>query len=298
MKVDSICCVIVVYNIGEKLKECFESVYNQVNHVVLVDNGSNEETLKVLDELSKKERVDVIYNNSNKGIAYALNEGAKFAENNNFSWLLTMDNDSKATKNMVSSMLNLFNSIEENEKESIVSLFPIRIDKAIYKNNEIFSDLKGKNYKYTKLDMTSGNLVKTEIFKTVGYFNEGLFIDSVDTDFCLRLVENEYKMIVAENSYLMHSLGNITKRKIIIKNITYTNHSALRRYYITRNRKYIWNKYKNIARYEIIRDKYWNFSEIIKIIFFEEDKLNKLKMIKKGIEDYKINKFGKYSENN
>ena len=295
---DSVCCVIIVYNIGEKIVDCFESIYNQVDKVVLVDNGSDEVTLSALNKLSLKDRVKVIYNNDNKGIAYALNQGVKYAQKKGYEWILTMDNDSIATTNMINSMLNLYTFLDEKEKKDIVSIFPVRIDKAISNVKNLNSDLQNQLYKYTKLDMTSGNLIRTEIFKKIGYFNEELFIDSVDTDFCLRIIESGYRMIIAERAFLLHSLGNITKKRILIKNITYTNHSALRRYYISRNRKYIWKKYSSIAKYEILRDKYYNFSEIVKIILFEEDKLNKLKMIRKGLQDYKNNKFGKYNEFN
>lgn len=296
MHSNSVCCIIVVYNIGEQLYNCFKSIHNQVDMVVLVDNGSDEETIKVLKKIDREDRVKVIYNNNNKGIAYALNRGVKFAEENNYEWVLTMDNDSNATPNMVETMLQTYNSLENNIAELVVSLFPTRIDKAISNCKDIVSERKANDYNFIKVDMTSGNLIKTRVFKEIGYFEEMLFIDSVDTDFCFRIIGEGYKMISLNNAYLLHSLGNITKKKILIKNITYTNHSALRRYYITRNRLYIWDKYKNIARYEILRDKYWNICEIIKIIFFENDKINKIKMVLKGISDYRINKFGKYNE--
>ena len=46
----------------------------------------------------------------------------------------------------------------------------------------------------------------------------------------------------------------------------------------------------------IKKDKIRFISEFAKIIIFEDDKLNKIKMIKKGISDYKIGKWGAYNK--
>lgn len=53
-----------------------------------------------------------------------------------------------------------------------------------------------------------------EAYKKIKGFNNELFIDTVDTDFCYRLLLNGYRIIQLKNIYLDHQLGNITERKL------------------------------------------------------------------------------------
>lgn len=291
---NSVCCVIVTYNIGEKFYNCFNSIYTQVEQVVIVDNGSTKETLNVLDEISRSTTAKVIYNNENLGIAAALNKGIKFAEKNNYEWVLTMDNDSVSTEGMVEAMLNTYSSISDDEKSIVATIFPNYIEMGIasVKEEQVKSDKKPNGYEYIKVEVASGNLVRTEVFNKVGYFKEELFIDLVDNDFCFRVLELGLKHIKAYNAVLLHSLGESRKKKLLFVSITSTNHSYIRRYYITRNRLYIWRRYKNIVPEIISEDKVVFIREIIKIMLLENDKYKKLKMIKKGYKDFKNNKFG------
>ena len=115
----------------------------------------------------------------------------------------------------------------------------------------------------------------------------------IDFDFCFRILENNYKMIKCNSALLFHSLGDTKLRNFFGKQISYTNHSAIRRYYMTRNRIYCWSKYKSVAGNFIKKDKQCFKNELIKIILFEDDKLFKIKMIIRGIKDNKNNNFGK-----
>lgn len=287
-----ISCVIVTYNIGRKLKECFYSIFKQVDEVIIVDNGSNRETIEYLNELEQKHKIIVLFNKENMGIAQALNRGCKYAIENGCDWIITMDNDSQATENMVKSMLEVFDKLSEKEKLKIGSLFPIHVEKKCkdmsYKESKIISS----KYTYIDVEITSGNMIKREVFEKVGYFDEKLFIDYVDFDYCSRIDKNKFKLIKIEEAVLLHSLGEIEEKNFLGKNISYTNHSVLRRYYITRNRFYVWDKYDNIKEF-IKRDKEAFLIENIKIILFEKEKYKKIKMSYMGYRDYKENKFGK-----
>lgn len=287
---NSVCCVIVTYNIGRKFYECYNAISNQVEKTVIVDNGSNEETISVLKDLEKNENTVVIYNNENLGIATALNFGIKYAEKNNFKWVLTMDNDSIATNGMVAQMISSYEKVDD---EKVVSLFPTYIDLGYNDRDNIDLSNREDSYIYRCADITSGNLIKTDIFKEIGYFEDKLFIDMVDYEFCFRLTQHGYKLIKFNKAVLLHNLGSMVKRKVLYRTITYTNHSYIRRYYITRNRFYIWNKYKGLKCYEMSNDKSAFIKELIKIAFFEKDKLMKFKMVVKGYKDYRRNCYGK-----
>ncbi len=143
------------------------------------------------------------------------------------------------------------------------------------------------SYEYVDADITSGNLLKAEVFDKVGFFDDSLFIDLVDTDFCMRLNEKNIKMIKIRDAILYHSLGESKSVKSGFLKFNTSNHSALRRYYMTRNRFYTWEKYKDLDSFTLNRDKNLFKKEFVKIILGEKDKVNKIRMVFKGYKDYK-----------
>lgn len=295
MKINNVCCIIVTYNIGKELYKCFDSIYNQVDKVVIVDNGSDNITIGVLNEIEAKNKdVTIIYNVNNEGIATALNKGIEYAMKNNYEWVLTMDNDSEATHNMVNTIKKVYESIDLQERKNIMSIFPSYIEKGYdHYQNIKESDINNLYYDYIEAEITSGNMIKTSVFKELGLLEDKLFIDLVDVEICLRLLKNNIKMIKLKGAILLHSLGNSSKRKILTKEVVVTNHSSLRRYYITRNRLEIWKMYKGLECDYLKNSKKDFIKELFTVILFEKDKIPKMKAIINGIEDYKNNIFGK-----
>lgn len=289
---EKIAAIVVTYNPDEGLNKSTKSLIKQVDSIIMVDNGSNDEGKEIINKIKNKygEKIEVIFNEENLGIATALNKGVKYALNNDYKWILTMDQDSCAEENMVKIMLETYYAIDENERKDILSLFPTFIDRGIEsldKNNE------NVKYEYVDAEITSGNLLKAEIFEKAGFFDDSLFIDMVDTDYCMRLNELGIKMIRISGAILNHSIGNSKQVKKLFGTFNTSNHSATRRYYMTRNRFYTWNKYKNLNSFTLKRDKKLFKKEFVKIILGEDDKLNKVKMVLKGYKDYKNGVRGK-----
>lgn len=292
---DKICATIITYNCGESFINTFNSVYNQVNKVVIVDNGSKKSTIDLLEKLKKEYPIELILCKENLGIAVALNKGVKYALDNGYDWVMTLDHDSNLKKDMAKKLLEAYYRIDEEKREKVVSLLPRYI--------ELGLDQERQDARYTNTDIqyveggiTSGNLVNRKAFEKVGYFDEKLFIDFVDYDFCFRIKEKGLDIVEVANAILYHRIGDTKSGRFFFKKVSATNHSATRRYYITRNRIYCWKKYKGIVDKSIKFDKSCAVKEAVKILLYEEEKLLKMKMILKGIKDSKNNKFGKITE--
>ena len=281
-----VAAIIVSYNPDNKLFDSVNLLINQVNKIIIVDNGSKDEKIKNINSIANidKEKIQVIFNKENLGIATALNVGVKEALDQDYKWILTMDQDSKASINMIEKMFEVYKGISEDERKEILSIFPNFVDERIQSIEEN-SDMKA--YEYVDADITSGNLLKAEVFDKIGFFDDSLFIDLVDTDFCMRLNEKNIKMIKVRDAILYHSLGESQSVKSIFGKFNTSNHSALRRYYMTRNRFYTWEKYKDLNSFTLNRDKKLFKKEFVKIILGEEDKINKIKMVFRGYKDYK-----------
>ena len=275
-----VAAIIVSYNPDSNLFDSINLLLNQVEKVIIVDNGSKEKYVKYIKSINE-DKIEIILNKENLGIATALNIGVRKALENGYEWILTMDQDSKASPDMVKKMFNVYNSIK---RKDILSIFPNFVDERI---QSIEENSNMNSYEYVDADITSGNLLRKEVFEKVGFFDDSLFIDLVDTDFCMRLNEKGIKMIKIRDAVLYHSLGESKTIKGILGSFNTSNHSALRRYYMTRNRFYIWEKYKGLNSFTLNRDKKLFKKEFVKIILGEKDKVNKIKMVLRGYKDYK-----------
>ena len=114
-------------------------------------------------------------------------------------------------------------------------------------------------------------------------YDENYFIDRLDADFCKQLKKKKLKIKIIENIEISHPIGDGSKKE----------HSALRHYYIFRNRLY-YNRKNHVFIISVIL----NFIQIIKhifIIIFEKDSLSKLHMCLIGGADYVKNKYGRIS---
>ena len=278
-----VAAIIVSYNPDSNLFDSINLLLNQVEKVIIVDNGSKEKYVKYIKSINE-DKIEIILNKENLGIATALNIGVRKALENGYEWILTMDQDSKASPDMVKKMFNVYNSINREERKDILSIFPNFVDERI---QSIEENSNMNSYEYVDADITSGNLLRKEVFEKVGFCDDSLFIDLVDTDFCMRLNEKGIKMIKIRDAVLYHSLGESKTIKGILGSFNTSNHSALRRYYMTRNRFYIWEKYKGLNSFTLNRDKKLFKKEFVKIILGEKDKVNKIKMVLRGYKDYK-----------
>lgn len=278
-----VAAIIVSYNPDSNLFDSINLLLNQVEKVIIVDNGSKEKYVKYIKSINE-DKIEIILNKENLGVATALNIGVRKALENGYEWILTMDQDSKASPDMVKKMFNVYNSINREERKDILSIFPNFLDERI---QSIEENSNMNSYEYVDADITSGNLLRKEVFEKVGFFDDSLFIDLVDTDFCMRLNEKGIKMIKIRDAVLYHSLGESKTIKGILGSFNTSNHSALRRYYMTRNRFYIWEKYKGLNSFTLNRDKKLFKKEFVKIILGEKDKVNKIKMVLRGYKDYK-----------
>jgi rhamnosyltransferase len=285
---ESVCAVVVTYNAQPEFVENVAAIAAQAGCVVVVDNGSSNESAKPLLEFETRPSYKVIRNLQNLGIASALNQGVHFAINQDFDWICTFDQDSSIGPGFVSTMLETYHKSTHAEKVALVtptyverdSGIPVRLRRA--RNGEILAT------------MTSGTMVSAKVIRELGLFDETLFIDGVDTEFCLRARRQDLS-ILQSSAVLTHSLGRTTYHHVLGLRFGATNHSAARRYYIARNR------WRLLARYA--SDWPWVWREIktmvfdtTKIALVEENKWSKFRAMAAGTLDALAGRMGKQRE--
>ncbi|MDD5020566.1 MAG: glycosyltransferase [Endomicrobiaceae bacterium] len=284
----SICAVIVSYEPDEALIRLYESIKNQVDEVLVIDNASGcKKSKKILQDLPGE--VKIIYNDKNYGIAKALNQGARYAIENNYKWLLTLDHDSEFLQGTYNLLLQSYKILPNKEKTMLIA--PQYKEKIYLKpaNNILISGIKNIIWKKQNFIITSGSLIKTEVFKSAGFFEEKLFIDKVDFDFCFKLTQKGFTCLIASNVYFSHQLS----KPVIKSGIKSFNYPPVRRYYIARNSVFLFKKYFFYSPFHmsltLLRSGI--FFASVKILLFEKDKLVKIKNTYKGFIDGILNKY-------
>lgn len=255
-----VCAVIVSYNPESILEDNIKSLLPQVGRCLIVDNGSSVRT--PLEEYQKKYGVIVHYLQKNMGIAYALNVGLQYCVKNGFALMLSMDQDTVLNKNAVYVLLECMT----NSGSASVG---INWDNKIKKNQ------------YVKYLITSGNLVKTFAAQQIGGYDNKLFIDSVDFDFSLRLVDAGYKLMKVAKAKAIHNLGNRQGDS------NYITHSVNRYAYIYRNHFYLCRKYIINHPLFVFKKNIILLIDLIQILLFDKDRILKIKILKESYCEYK-----------
>lgn len=278
MDVSKITVGIVLYNPNlKRLYANINSCLNQVDNILLVDNGSNN--IKVIQEkLLNNKKINILRNYQNMGIAHALNQILNLAHKNGFKYCLTLDQDSIMSKDYIKNILQ-----HQNLLNNCAIIAPCIKDTNISQINKSNEKSSIEMISNAKEVISSGSFINVEDAIKVGGFNDKLFIDYVDVDFNQRVLNAGYSIIRINDAVLYHELGYSQYHKFLGIRVLVDNHNAIRRYYITRNRLYYAKKYFGNFEYHRERIKVWLSK--IKILLFEENKKDKIKSINRGIKD-------------
>ena len=286
---------VVLYNPDDTIFENILTYGNYVDKLIVVDNSLKKNNF-LIDKLSEVFESKLIYinNNDNLGIATALNQACDKAIELQFKWILTMDQDS--------SFINFDHykkCLEKVQNVNNVALLAANTDKEGYSNFDI--NECSCNYREDKFSViTSANIVNLEYFEEIGRFNDKLFIDMVDYDYCLRINIKKFKILYFPDVFVEHKLGEVHLRTNIFtrKKKYKTEHNAQRAYYISRNSLYLSKNYgkyfsKEFGMLHILNIVF--IHDVTKILIYEIDKWNKLKAKFIGLYHFIINRYGKYN---
>ena len=281
------CAIVVTFrpDIAE-FRTNLEQLKTQVNKVFVIDNTPNQDPIylelqKLLSQETFVDFVQIVQNGKNLGIAKALNQGISLALEQKFDYISTFDQDSQAENGMI---LNLLNFIENSTNKFII-VSPESTDKFETTKHLERPELVDKT-------ITSGMTFAKVVIEKCGLMNEKLFIDYVDFEFCLRFQKMQGNIYTIPGPKLRHSLGDLSEFKFLNKTFWPTNHSAFRRYFITRNRIFVWIKYFRFFPKWVLRDIKFFVIETLLILLAEKDKLNKVLAILAGSRDVVFNRYG------
>lgn len=281
----SLLAIVITYHPTAACKENILTYYNHVSEIILVDNTEND-NLIFLKSIAPLSKIKIIKPHSNLGIAKALNMAMQLAVEKNYEFILTMDQDSYFEEPQIKQYLNCFQKLDASHLGMVGISYQNSIKVAEHPNCEATV--------VTQL-ITSGSIFTLNAFKKVNGFNENLFIDGVDHEFCLKLNLANLKVLSFSNIILNHNLGTLSEVKNwgFGKKVMRNTHAPIRLYYITRNYLYLNKLYKKQFPQFCSSLKQEILIKLKNGILYEKEKFKYLKYFFRGLSDYRKGKFGK-----
>lgn len=267
----------VLYNPNESVLTNLNSYSNCMDVSVVVDNSDTKN--EISQSLKNDPNFIYIDMDGNKGIAAALNKGIEYLNSNNIDFALTMDQDSLFPTKYYPNILKLVNKYKTDY--SVIGL-------NFNQDNGGLDEIIEVPYW-----ITSGNFVNISDFMSVGGFMNELFIDYVDFELGYKFKKNGFKICYLKDFSLKHTIGNPIEIHLFGKTYYAMNHSPIRYYYRYRNAYYL---YHFVDR-QFFKKEYYKemIVNTLKMLIYEKNQKVKFSMIRKGIQDAKCKKMGKFN---
>lgn len=280
-KINDICAIIVTYNPTIcPVLNLAKQLSDQMCDVIVVDNSF------VMNEILNSQLLNYIWLGGNKGIATAQNVGIKFCIESGYKTIIFFDQDSNINEQFIST---LFKPMLENNFEICAPTFYDEKKGFEYAITDVRRNgtrvkilSEGKTQPFTSsIVISSGTIVRTDIFKQVGLMDDGLFIDYVDTEWCLRCFSKNILIHIIPQAKMIHSIGD---NSLNFFGFCVPVHSAVRRYYRVRNSFHLL-RFKHVPNLLAIREISFCFIHSLILIFTQKNKKEYLFSFFAGIRD-------------
>lgn len=293
--------VIVAYNPDpSEFGHVIRAALRQVAFLVIVNNSASplsELKSQVLAENSAHQ-LSIIENGENLGIAQALNIGLEFLKQCGCDYFLLLDHDSLIPDGMVAKLTDAYQLMSLTQQVAAVG--PAYYNARL---NKFAPFIKYGSWSLEKIEIavhpaiiethfliSSGTVIGLDALNQIGGMEEDLFIDYVDTEWCLRAISKGYHLYGLSDAVMEHSLGD---KPLILFGRPFPMHSPLRHYYLVRNaiallkKRFIPLPMRLIILWRMLRS--FLFYALI-----PSNRLQHLKMMSTGLVDGILGNLGRY----
>jgi rhamnosyltransferase len=282
-----VCAVIVTYRPASTIIDQLSNVLAQVQGLVVVDNGSDDDELGRLRAARCALGFLLIENGENIGIAEALNQGVLWAKSHGYPWVILFDQDSGISDNFIDQMFGALKA--QLDCERVAAIHPRYVDPKTGVEARVPRAVDGSPI----FPMTSGTLMPIWIFDKIGWFASEYFIDLVDWEYCFRIRTWGLFVADASQAQLLHSPGDPTTVTILGRTFCYSQHNAIRRYYISRNCIALYKKYLFSFPEWILTAAYRQVHETVVCLIADNNRARQFRSLVLGTWDGLIGRMGK-----
>lgn len=217
----NVIAIIVTYETNLDRLEYILGVLADQCRFVVADNSNDALHARRIATCVANHHGNYLFMGSNVGIASAQNRGITVAWNQGADAVLLLDDDSIPADDIVERLVACSESLG---RAAVVGAV------AVDKNGRNVSNVSHGSdpLPHCRDMMSSGTLIRREIFERVGPFDDGLFIDCVDYDWGWRAQRMGIVLYLCRATDILHQLGN--------GQIAFVHYSSpIRHYYQYRN---------------------------------------------------------------
>ena len=264
------------------------ALHPQVVDIVIIDNGSNPDCVKLIQDLVARYSVDLVLLEKNIGIAAAQNVGIAHLNKLGAKYVILFDHDSKPSDNMVEILFSVMKK-KEQAGIKVAALGPRYFDRRQKNHSSSFVEIKNFQVRQqscakgkvvpVSFVISSGSIISMETLSKVGGMLDDLFIEYVDVEWCLRASQLGYLSFGVCDAFMEHDLGD---SRISYMGKSIPLHSPLRHYFLFRNAVWLYRKdYLPLQ---------WKVSDALRLFLkygfyslYGKPRLAHLRMMSKGI---------------
>jgi rhamnosyltransferase len=258
----------------------------EMSPVLVVDNSADVPTAARLAAICGRCGCQLLINAGNLGIAAALNRGFREVERLGSVWAIALDQDSTSEPGLVRCLLECARRFSTTKAPAVVGAnwfdegrpdHPSLHLKAHPACRLLFQRVPAHG---DLADVTcvinSGSLFHLPTWRALGGFDDSLFLDLVDTDYCLRARQAGHRVCVSACARLRHHRGS--KRPVEFLGRTWwpAFMPPRRLYYLFRNRLLLFRKYAWRAPHWAAFEIAFALKIIAEILFLEDHTFVKL----------------------
>lgn len=257
--------IVTYYPEKNLLVSNIQSIINNVDEILIWENTPSNDRFQ--NRFVSDPKVSYFGEEENS-ITHALNFAWKYAVENKYDYLLTMDQDS------------VWNDFEGFIHQTIHN--PSCPPGIWGPNLNTHGDSK-KDFSQVRYLINSGMLQSIDIINKVGGWREDFKIDAFDIEYCYHAKEIGIRCYRVGGYKLEHTLGNPSVKRVLGKQLHLLNYSPARLYGIYRNHIIVIRMYKDtkVLKRNFLR--IWMKKHLVAIVLGEDNKWKKLCAICRGI---------------
>jgi rhamnosyltransferase len=275
--------VVVTYHPDPGFEARLEAMRSEVCPLVVIDNTATLVTRERLRRACARLEVELIENEDNLGLAGALNRAFRHLEARGVEAIVAFDQDSTPESGVVAALAALLAADpacaivgsnwhdEARPRFRARHLRPHAVVPGLFARDEARHDLHDLT-----CVITSGSLFRLEVWRELGGFDEALFVDLVDTEFCLRARAAGHAVGVAARARLAHRRGAKTPVRRFGRTWWPAFMSPLRLRYLFRNRVLVLGRVGWRLPHWVAFECVYAAKIIAEILFLEDRKAAKL----------------------
>jgi rhamnosyltransferase len=241
-----------------RLAQQLRALTGQVGEMVVVDNGSQPPLQELFPRHASEypqfgaPTLRLVTLPQNEGVARGLNVGVEAARESGAAFVLLLDHDSVPAADMVSHLMAAHERGASRPGAPRVAAMGPRVKDLRDSREYPFVRLGWLRNRHMRCGegsdeivecdflISSGTLVPLDAYAAIGAFEEALFIDSVDREWCFRARDRGFVLEGVCAAQLDHRLGD--RRRGVANGFELVVHSPVRLYYMTRNRLLLYQR--------------------------------------------------------